>query len=188
MDIMKSRLFIGYKIPRTIIETIAMTRSTLDDNQKYFNWVSGNNLHLTLLFLGDHKLDAIDEMSSRIGGVINQFRDFTVSINGTGSFGNSNQILWLGVDRGKEELQRINYELQMVLSDTLDSKMNSKFIPHLTVARKKKTEINNNFDVKNFMNSVYSPIEFHIIFFTLFESRIINNKVHYKRITKFNLT
>ena len=66
--------------------------------------------------------------------------------------------------------------------------MKSKFIPHITVARKVKTEINNNFDVKNFMNSVYSPIEFHINFFTLFESKIINNKVHYKRIEKFNLT
>ena len=93
MNIMKSRLFIGYKIPRTIIETIAMTRSTLDDNQKYFNWVSGNNLHLTLLFLGDHRLDAIDQILSRIEGSINQFRDFTVSIDGTGTFGNDNQIL-----------------------------------------------------------------------------------------------
>ena len=63
----------------------------------------------------------------------------------------------------------------------------SKFMPHITIARKKKTEINNNIDVKNFMNSVYFPIEFHIKFFTLFESRNINGRVHYKRIGKFNL-
>tara|TARA_X000001036_G_scaffold177228_1_gene167736 strand:- start:953 stop:1519 length:567 start_codon:yes stop_codon:yes gene_type:complete len=188
MSIMESRLFIGYKVPRTIIETIAMTRSTLNDVQKNFNWVSGNNLHLTLLFLGDHKTDSITGISSSIEATISQFSDFTVSIDGTGTFGNNNQVLWLGVEKGKEQLQRINYELQISLLDVLGSKNKSKFIPHLTVARKKKTEINNNFDVKNFTNSVYSPVEFHINFFTLFESKIVNNKVHYKRITKFNLT
>ena len=67
---MKSRLFIGYKIPRKIIETIEMTRSTLDDSQKYFNWVSGNNLHLTLLFLGDHPQESISDISSKIDSVI----------------------------------------------------------------------------------------------------------------------
>ena len=185
---MKSRLFIGYKIPRKIIEIIDMTRSTLDDSQKYFNWVSGNNLHLTLLFLGDHPQESISNISSKIDSTIKQFRDFSFTIDGTGSFGINNQVLWLGVNKGEEELQRINYELQISLSDILDDKMKSKFIPHITVARKLKTEINNNFDVKNFMNSVYSPIEFHINFFTLFESKIINNKVHYKRIAKFNLT
>jgi len=185
---MNSRLFIGFKIPRRIIEIISMVRSTLGDNQKSYNWVSGNNLHLTLLFLGNHDANKIDNISEKIDKTINEFQDFTISINGTGSFGNDNQILWLGLDKGKDELQRINYELQIQLEKYLNYKVKSKFAPHITVARKKKTEINNNIDVKNFMNSVYFPIEFHINFFTLFESRIINDKVHYKRISKFNLT
>ena len=49
---MNRRLFLGYKIPRKIIDTILMARTTLGDKQKFYNWVSGNNLHLTLLFLG----------------------------------------------------------------------------------------------------------------------------------------
>ena len=185
---MESRLFVGFKIPRKIIEIITMVRSTLNNNQKFYNWVSGNNLHLTLLFLGNHEVDQIDNLSEKINSTMNEFRDFTMSINGTGSFGNKNQILWLGVDKGKDQLQRINYELQIQLENYLDNQIKSKFTPHITIARKKKTEISNNIDVKNFMNSVYSPIEFHINFFTLFESRIINDKVHYKRINKFNLT
>ena len=185
---MDSRLFIGFKIPRKIIEIIAMVRSTLGDNQKSYNWVSGNNLHLTLLFLGNYDADKTDNLSKKINETIDEFRDFTISINGTGSFGNNNQILWLGVDKGRDELQRINYELQIQLKKYLDYKRKSMFAPHVTVARKKKTEINNNIDVKDFMNSVYFPIEFHVNFFTLFESRIINDKVHYKRINKSHLT
>ena len=185
---MESRLFVGFKIPRKIIEIITMVRSTLNNDQKFYNWVSGNNLHLTLLFLGNHEIDQIDNLSEKINTTMNEFRDFTISINGTGSFGNKNQILWLGVDKGQDQLQRINYELQIQLENYLDNQIKSKFTPHITIARKKKTEISNNIDVKNFMNSVYFPIEFHINFFTLFESRIINDKVHYKRINKFNLT
>ena len=119
--------------------------------------------------------------------MISEYNDFSISINGTGTFGNENQILWLGIDRGRDKLQKINYELQVQLAKTLKQPTKTKFIPHITIARKKKTEIGNNIDVKNFMNSVYFPIEFHIKFFTLFESRNINGRVHYKRIDKFNL-
>ena len=184
---MNRRLFLGYKIPRKIIDTIVMSRTTLGDNQKFYNWVSGNNLHLTLLFLGS--IDKVDnnELCKNINTVIGEFDDFSISINGTGTFGNDDQILWLGIDRGKEQLQEINYELQVQLAEILKKSTKTKFMPHVTIARKKKTEINNNIDVKNFMNSVYFPIEFHIKFFTLFESRNINGRVHYKRIDKFNL-
>ena len=184
---MNRRLFLGYKIPRKIIDTIIMARSTLGDNQKFYNWVSGNNLHLTLLFLGNTDMVDDEKLFSDINTVISEYEDFSISINGTGVFGNENQILWLGVDRGKEKLQEINYELQVQLAETIKKSTKSKFIPHITIARKKKTEINNNIDVKNFMNSVYFPIEFHIKFFTLFESRNINGRVHYKRIDKYNL-
>ena len=34
---MKSRLFVGFKIPRKIIEIITMVRSTLNNNQKFYN-------------------------------------------------------------------------------------------------------------------------------------------------------
>ena len=70
--------------------------------------------------------------------------------NGTGVFGNENQILWLGVDRGKEKLQERNYELQVQLAETLKMSTKSKFIPY-NYCKKEKTEINNNIDVKNFM-------------------------------------
>ena len=184
---MNRRLFLGYKIPRKIIDTIFMVRSTLGDNQNFYNWVSGNNLHLTLLFLGNTDMVDDEKLFKDIYTVISEYEDFSISINGTGVFGNENQILWLGVDRGKEKLQEINYELQVQLAETIKKSTKSKFIPHITIARKKKTEINNNIDVKNFMNSVYFPIEFHIKFFTLFESRNIKGRVHYKRVEKFNL-
>jgi len=184
---MKKRFFLGFKIPRSIIETISMIKTTFNDSQQNFKWVSGNNLHLTLLFLGEHKTDQISKISKIIDKTLQDYSDFIFSIHGTGTF-SDDRILWLGIDKGRDELVAINYELQMQLRGYINYINNNKFNPHITIARKKKDCIHNKIDVKNFMNSVYFPIEFHVNFFTLFESKIINNKVHYKRIKEFNLT
>ena len=184
---MKSQLFIGFKIPRQIIRTINMVRTTLEREQKYYNWVSGNNLHLTLLFLGNQEQNKINDLSQIINVVLKDFNDFSFSVNGTGTFSN-NQILWLGIDKGREQLESINYQLRIQLEKIENYRDRNKYFPHITVARRKKDYIQNKIDVKNFMNSVYFPIEFHINFFTLFESKIVDNRVHYKRISEFNLT
>ena len=53
------KLFIGFRIPRKIIDIISMLRSTFEKDEKYYNWVSGNNLHMTLLFLGSQIFEKI---------------------------------------------------------------------------------------------------------------------------------
>jgi len=187
---MNKRLFIGFRVSRKIIDIISMLRSTLIDQEKYYNWVSGNNLHLTLLYLGSQEANQIDEITKRIYRVSNEFNDFTIEVNKTGAFfkNRQEQALWLGVDEEDNALDKINYELRSGLEELIDLGKASKFSPHITIARKKNMYKNNKIDVKNFMNSVYFPIEFHIKFFTLFESKIVDNKVHYERIKEFNLT
>ena len=77
---MNRRLFLGYKIPRKIIDTILMARTTLGDNQKFYNWVSGNNLHLTLLFFGNTDLDD-EKLCSDINTLISKYEDFSILFN-----------------------------------------------------------------------------------------------------------
>ena len=187
---MNKRLFIGFKVPRKIIDIINMLRSTLIHQEKYYNWVSGNNLHLTLLYLGSQESNQIDRITDRINKVSKEFSDFTIEIKGTGAFykNQKEQALWLGVNQEDKNLDKINYELRSELEEFIDFGEISKYAPHITVARKKKKYINNKIDVNNFMNSVYFPMRFHIKYFTLFESSIVENKVHYKIIEKFNLT
>ena len=77
---MDKRLFIGFKVPRKITDIINMLRSTLIDNDGYYNWVSGNNLHLTLLFLGSQDLKHIEDISSKVNSIAKQFNDFQIKI------------------------------------------------------------------------------------------------------------
>jgi len=187
---MSRKIFIGFRIPRKVIDTISMIRSTLNRDDKFFNWSSGNNLHLTLLFLGFKKSSSIKEISNISKKVLSDFNSFNISIEGTGIFSNKkgNQALWLGIKEGARELEKINYELRSIMEKSLDLKLDFKFTPHITIARKKKNHFHNKIDTKNFMNSVYFPIVLQVDFFTLFESIIIDGKVHYKRIDTFDLT
>tara|TARA_B100000959_G_C14893413_1_gene587738 strand:+ start:468 stop:1031 length:564 start_codon:yes stop_codon:yes gene_type:complete len=187
---MKRKIFIGFKVPRKIIDTISMVRSTINKDDRFFNWSSGNNLHLTLLFLGSQDISTIDKISSASKKVFSNFNNFEITIDGTGTFfkKNGHQILWLGINNGKQNLEKVNYELKTALEKILKLNLDSKFTPHITIGRKKKKYFQNKIDVNNFMNSVYFPIVFQVNFFTLFESTMIDGKVYYKRIDTFNLT
>ena len=187
---MKNRLFIGFKVSRKIINVIDMVRSTLIDKERYYNWLSGNNLHITLLFLDSQNSQDIDEISSSIQKVSEEFNDFNIRVSGTGSFSknHNNEVLWLGIEQDKNELDRINYELKNELEKfIIDSRKTSKFFPHITVARKRNFFLNNKIDVKSFMNSVYFPMEFHVKYFTLFQSIPTEKGVRYVKIKNFPL-
>ena len=179
---MKERFFIGFKLPRSIIVTINMLRSTIVDKEKYYSWVSGNNLHLTLLYLGRQSIDDIDVISSSIKMVSKQNNDFKISIDGTGSFFNDS-ILFLRVHQQNQIIDKINFELRSHLDDFLAKDINSaKFNPHITIGRKKKSYFKNKIDVKNFLNSVYFPMEFHIKYFTLFKCISTEKGIRYTKI------
>ena len=90
---MKSRIFLGYKISRKIIPTINMLKSTIGGDSRYFNWVSGNNLHLTLLFIGLQHNKDIDDINKRITKVLRTVNNFHYQIEGTGVFSKNQRIL-----------------------------------------------------------------------------------------------
>ena len=184
---MEERLFIGFKLPRSLISTIDMLKSTIVDKEKYYNWVSGNNLHLTLLYLGIQNMDEIDDICTKIQLVSNNFNDFHITVNGTGNFSN-NSVLFLKVEQEDGFIDKINFELRNQLDNLPKADENiSRFYPHITIARKKKKYIKNKIDVKSFLNSVYFPMEFHIKYFTLFKSISTEKGVRYNKIKNFTL-
>ena len=104
---MNSKLLLGYRISRKIIPTINMLKSTLDNN-RYYNWVSGNNLHLTLLFLGNQEEREIINIINLIEYIIKSYNNFFFQVTGTGTFGRNqnNSILWLGIKDKKDQLKK----------------------------------------------------------------------------------
>jgi len=134
---MKKRLFIAIDLPGKIKERIVRLQNNLKTEAPRATWVKPENLHLTLIFLGNTDYSQIPEIIS----TLSQLKDdaFEITFWDIGGFPNQNraEIIFLGI---KENLA-LNY-LQGKIRERLE-KLNlriddKKFVPHLTLARLKR--------------------------------------------------
>lgn len=114
--------------------------------QEYFKkidfdvkWVEEKNLHMTLKFLGEVDLERLKEVLSILGKL--KFNKFELSFKGCGIFPNfySPRVLWVGIEKGGEELIKISEILNRELMK-LGFKEEKGFSPHLTIGRIKSNK------------------------------------------------
>jgi 2'-5' RNA ligase len=98
-------------------------------------------LHLTLVFLGDCSFEEKQEIHEKLIEI--EFTPFEVVIEGLGVFPNKSapRVLWAAVRQNDMLLK-----LQEIISDRLKGHIKSKridsYIPHITLARKKSGKSN----------------------------------------------
>lgn len=97
--------------------------------------VEPENLHITLLFLGEISDFEVKLAADTLNSV--ESRPFELEFRGAGYFpgGSRINVVWVGVKSGVEELKKINEQLRKKLSSLRLE--NEKFTPHLTVCRVK---------------------------------------------------
>jgi len=133
---MEKKLFIGIKIvPSKKLIAIYQELKTDLDNEK-IKWVTPENLHITLKFLGSTPDIQIPEVKKAIKEISDHFKPFNFGIKGLGCFtkGGKIKVIWMGIDNGSElnafadnlikRFELIGYE---------DEKR--KFTAHLTLGR-----------------------------------------------------
>ena len=62
MNNQTKRLFIGIKVSPKVKSVVSLLRTTVKSESGDIRWIYGNNLHLTLSFLGDVAEDKISEL------------------------------------------------------------------------------------------------------------------------------
>jgi len=131
-----SRYFIGIPIPAEVKKKIkiqswpGLSRYKDEKITPQLNW------HLTLAFVGHIDQDKALELKALIKNYL-WGKSFKVSIRNFGAFPSLDQakVIWLGVDKGKNEITKLAHELRKQL-DHLDISYDDKeFVPHLTLAR-----------------------------------------------------
>lgn len=135
------RLFIGVELDDHVKEAAAAIGESLrrEIGQRVdARWVSADNLHITLWFLGE-----VDEsrVESTIGALNRPFDQvaFDVEISGLGAFPPSGppRVLWLGVSAGSGSLARVHAELTTRLEPIGYEPERRAYSAHLTIARVK---------------------------------------------------
>jgi RNA 2',3'-cyclic 3'-phosphodiesterase len=133
---MEKRLFVGIKInPNAeLIDKILDIKLKLSDSD--IKWVNTNNLHITLVFLGEVNVEKIPNIINKLNVISKLISSFKANLIGFGKFTRNDKtnVIWTGIfDDGQIAIlaDKIADSMQ-VLGFKRESR---QFKPHLTLGR-----------------------------------------------------
>lgn len=139
----RTRTFIALDPGKAIRESIGVLQEKLAQTGAEVKWVEPENLHVTLLFLGEvHERDLLG-VCRAVTKVANEFPPITLSVEGTGCFPNARRprTLWVGVGAGREEVIALHDALEKPLLELRCYRREERgFTPHITLGRVKSDE------------------------------------------------
>lgn len=123
------RLFLAIELPEAEARALAAMRRPLPG----WRWVPAENLHITLVFLGDVRADAAGELDDALNGMT--IVPPEVQIAGIGHFGRAApRAVWAGVTPQPALEALANRLAQKARGAGIDVE-HRKFVPHVTLAR-----------------------------------------------------
>jgi len=150
------RLFIAINLCEKVKLKLIEAQNYLKKYSVYGNFTAPENLHLTLVFLGEIENGQIDEIRNAIDKI--SIKPFKICINALGRFKkDGGDIWWLGI-KHSPSLIKLQKELLINLQE-IGFNFSDKFSPHITIAR--QTSLRKDFDKDSFNNNfgnVYSEV------------------------------
>ncbi|MDH4129272.1 MAG: RNA 2',3'-cyclic phosphodiesterase [Spirochaetota bacterium] len=181
------RLFIAIHLNKPILKKIEELILPLANQYKDLKWVSFENMHITIKFLGetnDTNLDSIIKSLQEIN-----LQSFNLTIQNLGAFPNINfpKVLWIGLKGDINSIKSLvkKVETHMKVLNFLEERR--EWSPHITIARV-RTKIPK--DLINFI-SLHKDVHFgeiSISSFSLMESNLTSKGPIYKEIKRFTLS
>src|SRR6185312_10646562 len=100
------RTFIAVELGKTIRDRCLSLQNTLARSGVEVKWVEEDNLHLTLLFLGEVEDRTLPALCRAVADSAAEQNAFPLSVESVGSFPNPRRprIVWAGVGAGGAEL------------------------------------------------------------------------------------
>jgi 2'-5' RNA ligase len=131
------RSFIAAEISPNVRARAARLIKELSATDAKISWVQPQNLHLTLVFLGDVQMLEVPQLCEAMNRAVADLPPFDLEVRGAGAFPNAARprTIWLGVGRGEEEMIVLHDALQDALADLGYRPEGRRFRPHLTLGR-----------------------------------------------------
>lgn len=154
-------------------------------------WVKPENVHLTVVFLGNIETTMIDAMKDEVKKVTDKTEPFSVCLKGIGCFPDIKRprVLWIGLDGDIKRMSNLRKNLMKRLKPFGIKEEKRAFRPHLTLGRFKRF----NQSLKNQLMEVFeryrdiSSRDFVLKELTLFRSELKPDGAHYTRLYSFPL-
>ena len=184
----KVRSFIAIEVPEKIQKEVISLKENISSDYTKVRWVRKENIHLTLIFLGEIAEDVIAHVKERMQTVSKKHKTFNMALQGTGVFPNFKRprVLWVGVSpESKEPIIHLAHDLMNSL-DFLKIDERKDFTPHITFGRIKS--VYDSVSLKSAIESMsIKTEEFTAKEITLFKSVLKPDGAVYTPLTKFPL-
>lgn len=133
------RTFIAVHLPDIVKTHIRQLQDALRRCGAPLRWVQPENMHLTLLFLGEIDESKIQPICSVLRLAAENHTPFDILFSGLGTFPNRKapRVLWIGVQEGARPLCNLQQDIQQQITSLQLSFDKKKFHPHVTLGRSK---------------------------------------------------
>ncbi len=132
------RAFIAIELSSEIHHRLDQVSKQLKDQlvNMPVRWVPGQNIHLTLKFLGDVSIANLDMLTKILESTVSAHHSFEISAGGLGAFPKIHQprVIWIGLEV-PPELIAIQHSLELETARVGYPREERPFSPHLTLGR-----------------------------------------------------
>ena len=139
------RSFLAFDLPLEIKDIVARVSGELRKSTLDLKWVKVDNIHLTVVFLGNVRMVDLKAIGDEVQKVCLKTGSFDVSLVGMGVFPNRRNpwVLWLGLNGDLERMSHFRDALQNCLKPFGIKEEKRRFKPHLTLGRSRKSNKKN---------------------------------------------
>jgi 2'-5' RNA ligase len=166
------RAFIAVELPSNVIDLAADLQSCLKRQGLALRWVRPQNMHLTLKFLGEIRVEMVPVVSAAMAQAASGASPMALAVQGMGVFPNARnpRVVWIGVGGAADRLQQTVVALDSGLASLGIEREKKPFKAHLTLAR-----INAPVDARQLLEAIqrhgnYAPQSFNASEMVLFQS------------------
>ena len=175
------RLFVAIRPPDEIIDLLV---DAMDDSPA-LRWVSDDNLHLTLRFIGEVERPLAEDIAQALGNI--RAPGFDLSITGVGQFSRRNGgAVWAAV-QPRDPVASLAAKVDRACQTAGLDPERRAFHPHITLARFGRAS---KAEVQPYLsrNATLASAPFEVTSFTLLESQLSRHGAHYDAVAEFPLT
>ncbi|MDO8885430.1 RNA 2',3'-cyclic phosphodiesterase [Candidatus Oleimmundimicrobium sp.] len=182
------RLFVALELPSHLKHEMAWFKNETHKEIKDVKWVSEENLHITLKFLGNCEEELLPEIESGLKNSLKKFSPFDFYINGLGVFPSIKRarVLWVGIKSGGENIVKLQQAIEENFAKIGFAKDEKIFFPHITFARLK-----NLYNVEKFFEKIeakgFSESRVEVSNISLLRSSLMSQGPVYEKILELKL-
>lgn len=181
------RLFVALEVPEPPRRDVRRRIDGVRDRLPRARWVDLDNLHLTLLFLGETAEGEVPAFAARLREAFARCPPLDLRLAGGGTFppGRPARVAWIGTE-APDELITLQAEITRAAADTLGCEPEERaYHPHVTLARCPDPWRREAID--KFRNALTGPVgpPFMADHGVLFESRLSPKGARYRAVETF---